>query len=80
MNLPAVILLTRDGCVNAPALCKCLDEALRTLGLPPDYQVINLASLPATDARVGYPTPTVLIGDRDLYGMPEPAPPFPEPS
>ena len=72
--------VTRDGCVNTPDMLVNLDDALRALKLPVDYQVLNLGTLPATDPRSGYPTPTVLYRNRDLFGMPEPTPPFPEPS
>ena len=57
-----------------------LDEALKALGASPTYQTIDLDDLPDTDLRRGYPTPTVLYGNRDLFGMPEPQPPLPEPA
>ena len=72
--------ITRDGCVNSPDMFNNLDDALRALGLPLDYQVVNLGTLPKTDPRTGYPTPTLLYKNRDLFGMPEPTPPYPEPS
>ena len=75
-----LVFLTRDGCVNTPDMLNNVDDALRALGFSLDYEVINLASLPATDARLGYPTPTVLVRGHDIYGMPEPTLPFPEPS
>jgi hypothetical protein len=72
--------ITRDGCVNTPDMLSNLDDALRGLRLALDYQVVNLEKLPKTDPRTGYPTPTVLYRDRDLFGMPIPTPPYPEPS
>src|SRR6266699_3552354 len=72
--------ITRDGCVNTPDMFNNLDDALRGLGLALDYQVVNLGKLPKTDRRTGYPTPTVLYRNRDVFGMPEPTPPYPEPS
>jgi hypothetical protein len=75
-----IVFLTRGECVNTPIMRGHLDEALRALSLPVDYQVIDLDTLPRSDARGGYPTPTALIRNRDLFGMPEPTPPFPEPS
>jgi hypothetical protein len=75
-----LVFVTRDGCVNTPDMLNNLDDALRALGLGLDYPVVNLSQLPRTDPRTGYPTPTVLVGNRDLFGMPEPAPPFPEPT
>ena len=75
-----LVFLTRDGCVNTPDMLINLDDALRGLGLALDYPVVNLASLAETDPRIGYPTPTVLVREHDLYGMPPPTPPFPAPS
>src|SRR6266851_6381058 len=73
-----LVFVTRDGCVNTPDMLNNVDDALRALGLRLDYQVVDLGKLAATDARAGYPTPTVLYRNRDLFGMPEPTPPFPE--
>ena len=75
-----LVFVTRDDCVNTPDMFNNLDDALRALGLPLDYQVVNLGKLPKTDPRTGYPTPTVLYKNRDIFGMPPPTPPFPEPS
>ena len=75
-----LVFLTRDGCVNTPEMSINLDDALRALGLGIDYPMVNLASLTQTDPRIGYPTPTVLVRDRDLFGMFEPTPPFPAPA
>ena len=72
--------LTRDGCVNTPDMSLNLDDALRALGMGIDYPMVNLASLAQNDPRIGYPTPTILIHNRDIFDMPEPAPPFPEPA
>src|SRR5215467_2528344 len=75
-----LVFITRDGCVNTPDMLLNLDDALRGLGLALDYEVIDLGKLPKTDARTGYPTPTVLYRNRDLFDMPAPVPPYPEPS
>jgi hypothetical protein len=75
-----LVFVTRDQCVNTPDMMINLDDALRALHLPLDYEVVNLAKLSPTDPRVGYPTPTLLYRNRDMFGMPEPKPPFPEPS
>jgi hypothetical protein len=72
--------LTRGGCVNTPTLRANLDQALKANGLDTDYQFIDLDSLPRTDLRTGYPTPTVLYANRDLFDMAAPTPPFPEPA
>lgn len=75
-----LVFLTRDGCVQTDVMRARLDEALRGAGRPPGYAFVDLATLAATDPRIGYPTPTVLVGGRDLFGMEEPRPPFPEPT
>ena len=70
-----LVFLTRDGCVNTPLMREQLDVALASLGLPKDYQVIDSDTLPASDARGGYPTPTLLLANKDLVGMAEPPTP-----
>jgi hypothetical protein len=75
-----LVFLTREGCVNTPDMVNNLDDALKSLGWPTDYQYIDIAKLPKTDARSGYPTPTVLWKGKDLFGMSVPKPPFPEPA
>lgn len=72
--------LTRPGCANTATMSGRLDEALGRLGLATEYRVIDLATLPESDARRGYPTPTLLYGGHDLFGMVEPQPPYPEPT
>ena len=69
-----MVFLTRDGCVNTGAMRMRLDEALRSLGRRATYQVIDADTLPASDVRRGYGTPTVLVGNRDLFDMPEQKP------
>jgi hypothetical protein len=50
------------------------------LRLEVNYAVVDLDTLPDTDARRGYPTPTLLYANRDVFDLPEPKPPFPEPT
>ena len=75
-----LVFLTRGGCVNTTTMRANLDSALKDLGRPLSYQFIDLESLPATDARTGYPTPTILLAGKDLFGMATPTPPFPDPT
>jgi hypothetical protein len=75
-----LVFLTRDGCVNTPDMVNNLNDALKALGLRNDYQYLDIGKLPKTDARTGHPTPTVLWKGKDIFGMPAPRPPFPEPS
>src|SRR5258708_4416979 len=72
--------LTRDGCVNTPDMINNLDDALKELGWPNDYQFINIAKLSKKDVRTGYPTPTILWKGKDIFGMPAPKPPYDVPS
>jgi hypothetical protein len=75
-----VIFLTRDGCANTPVLRANLESAAESFDSTVEYEVIDQGTLPATDAHTGYPTPTILYKNRDLFGLPEPVPPFPAPS
>jgi len=75
-----VVFLTREGCVNTVAMRANLDDALKALALPNDYQLINADTLEESDPRGGYGTPTVLHEGRDLFGVSEPAVPHPAPT
>ena len=75
-----LVFLTRDGCVNTVTMRANLDEALRGLGLPSNYQFIDADTLASSDPRGGYGTPTVLYENRDLFGMEEPTVPHPTPT
>ena len=80
MIAQALEVVTRDGCGKTVAMCRNLDAALRSLAMAADYAVVDLGALSGADPRRGYPTPTLLCGGVDLFGMEAPAPPFPEPS
>ncbi|HEU4693186.1 MAG TPA: hypothetical protein VFS23_32710 [Vicinamibacterales bacterium] len=79
-NTNGLVFLTRGGCVNTTVMRRNLDEALKALGLSAGYEVIDQDTLPETDARRGYPTPTLLYADRDLFGMSVPTRPLPDPT
>jgi hypothetical protein len=79
-TLKDLVFLTREGCVNTPDMVNNLDDALTALKLSKDYAYIDIGTLPKDDTRIGYPTPTVLWKGKDIFGMPVPNPPFPEPS
>ena len=72
--------LTRSGCVQTDIMQVRTETAIKDLALTNPYAVVDLDTLPATDTRTGYPTPTVLIGGVDLFGMTPPVPPFPDPT
>jgi hypothetical protein len=57
-----------------------LDEALKALGLAARYEVVDQDTLAESDVRRGYPTPTLLYADRDIFGMSVPKPPLPDPT
>src|SRR5262252_10560708 len=67
-----LVFLTRDGCVNTARMRSNLDQALKSLALPPNYELIDADKLGSSDHRRGYGTPTVLYKSRDLFGMAEP--------
>ena len=73
-------LLTRDGCPSTATMRHNLQGALILLGSGIAYDLIDLDTLPPDDMRRGYPTPTLLYEDRDVFDLPRPAPPFPEPT
>lgn len=70
-----LVFLTRGVCVNTTVMRRNLDEALRAPGLVAGYDVVDQDTLPETDVRRGYPTPTLLYADRDIFGMSVPKPP-----
>jgi hypothetical protein len=57
-----------------------LDGALKALGLAAGYEVVDQDMLAESDVRRGYPTPTLLYADRDIFGMSVPKPPLPDPT
>src|SRR5436309_12927175 len=75
-----LVFITRDGCVNTLDMLLNLDDALRGLGLPLDYEVVDLGKLPKSDPRTGYSTPTVLYLARATFYMAPPLPPYPAPN
>ena len=72
--------LTRSGCVQTKVMRDRVEGVRKDLALPNPYSVVDLDTLLATDVRRAYPTPTVLLGGADLFGMEEPKPPYPEPT
>ena len=76
----SIVFLTREGCTNTPLLENNLKIAISELSSGIQYQVLDQANLSAEDSRAGYPTPTILLRGHDLFGLPQPTPPFPAPS
>ena len=79
-SLKNLVFLTRQGCVNTTTMRENLEDALKAMALPNDYQFIDADSLTGSDPRRGYGTPTVLYEGRDLFGMSEPPVPTPPPT
>ena len=68
----SVSFLTRHDCVNTNTMRANLDAALHSVGLPADYALIDADTLSVSDPRRGYGTPTVLVGNDDLFEKPQP--------
>ena len=69
-----LVFLTRAECVNTAAMRARLDEALVAPGLAYDVRNYRRAdTLPETDPRRGYGTPTILYQNADVFGMREPS-------
>jgi hypothetical protein len=79
-SVETIEFLTSGQCVTTPLMRKQLDAALVALHRPTDYTVTDLDTLPASDVRHGYPTPTVLYGGDDLFGFPRPTAPLETPT
>jgi hypothetical protein len=63
-------------CMYAPEMILNLNEALHVLDWPTDYQFIDTDRLPPMDPMRGYPSPTLLWRGTEIFGLPEPTPPF----
>lgn len=72
---PKIELLGFPDCPNTPIMRDNLKAALASIGGGWTFADINQEKLPEGDLRRGYPTPTILVHDRDLYGLPVPAAP-----
>ncbi len=72
---PAIELLGFPGCPNTPAMRENLTAALAAIGKGWAFQDTNQEALPEDDPRRGYPTPTILVNGRDLFGLPVPTAP-----
>jgi hypothetical protein len=72
--------LTRDGCKNTPRMLESLNAAISTGKIRARFTIVHQSALRPEDPRNGYPTPTILMDGRDVFGMPVPQAPFPEPS
>ena len=71
-----LVFLARSNCPYVLDLMSNLNDALSVLHCRADYDFIDVDALPGTDARRGYPSPTVLWKGKDIFGVPAPTPPF----
>lgn len=69
---PAIQLLGAPDCPNTPTLRANLKAAVAALGGNWTVEDIDQNALREDDIRRGYPTPTILVNGRDLYGLPLP--------
>jgi hypothetical protein len=67
-----VEVLGFEGCPNTPQTRANVEKAVASLGVVANVVYVDQMKLPENDRRRGWPTPTVLIDGRDLFGMPEP--------
>jgi hypothetical protein len=72
---PRIELLGFPDCPNTPELRDNLKAALDSMGKGWTFTETNQEKLPESDLRRGWPTPTVLVNGRDLFGMPAPTTP-----
>lgn len=69
---PAIVLLGFADCPNTPILRENLSAALASLNNGWTFTEVDQEQLPSGDLHRGYPTPTILLNDRDLFGLPVP--------
>ncbi len=72
---PKIELLGFPDCPNTPTMRANLKAALASVGRGWTFTDTNQEKLPEGDLRRGYPTPTVLVNNHDLYGLPVPTAP-----
>ncbi len=72
---PKIELLGFPDCPNTPAMRANLTAALASVGKGWTFTDTDQEQLPEGDLRRGWPTPTILVNGRDLFGMPAPTAP-----
>jgi CheY-like chemotaxis protein len=65
-----LVFLTHGGCANTTVMRRNVDAALKSLGLPSRYDVVDQDTLPESDLRRGYPTPTLLAAQAHTRHVP----------
>jgi hypothetical protein len=64
-----ITFLGTASCPNTPALRANLRQALDDLGMRKGFQDVDQDRLPEGDPLRRFPTPTILVNGRDLYGL-----------
>ena len=64
-----ITFLGSPTCPNTPRLRANLQLAVDELGIKTGFEDINQDRLPDGDMLRRYPTPTILLNGRDLYGL-----------
>ena len=59
-----------DGCPNTPKLRETLELALNTTDQ--HFTPVDMTTLDESDLRRGYGSPTILVDNQDLFGVPRP--------
>lgn len=72
-NGPRVELLWFGSCPNHKAMRAALAQAASRLGEGAAWRDVDLESLPLSDRRRGYPSPTILVDGVDLFGAASPS-------
>lgn len=65
-------VLDFEGCPNTPQTKANVEKAVTSMGLAANVADVDQNKLPEHDGRRGWPSPTVLVDGRDLFGMPAP--------
>lgn len=63
-------LVAFDGCPNAPILEDRLVRAMSQEGWGAEIMTVDPTELPANDPRARFASPTILVNDHDLFGLP----------
>jgi hypothetical protein len=61
-----------EGCPNTPQTRERVEKAMTSMGLAANVAYVDQNKLDENDRRRGWPSPTVLVDGRDLFGMTPP--------
>jgi hypothetical protein len=69
---PRIEIIGFENCPNVPLLRANVAKSLAAMGVETRAEFVDLESLAPDDDRRRWPSPTVLIDAKDLFGMPAP--------